>query len=400
MAYEFFIGIRYLLAKKRERFIPIITLFSIAGIAVGVTTLITTLAVMGGFERDLKEKILGMNAHLIVTEGIGGELKNYSYIIEKIKKIDTQILGVAPLITTQAILNSEYGNAGIVLKGIDTELEPCVSKLKEYTKQGSFEISGKEILLGKELAKKLGVVLGEKINLFISQGKNLIPTQQTLRIKGIFESGMYEYDDNFAYISLEKAQDLLGLKNAVSAIVIKINDIYQASKIAEEIINTLGYPYWVRTWQQMNKNLFSALKLEKTVMFIILSMIILVAGFNIASSLIMRVMEKTKEIGILKSMGATSLSIQAIFLLEGAIIGIVGTIIGFLGGTGLCKALAEYQFIKLPGDIYYINSIPVNLKWNDIVIISLSAIILSIISAIYPAKYAASLNPIEALRYE
>lgn len=398
MPYEFFIGIRYLLAKKREKFIPIITLFSIAGIAVGVITLITTLAVMGGFERDLKEKILGMNAHMFITESGGTEFKNYPAILEKIKEIDSQIIGVAPLITTQAILTSEYGNAGIILKGIETEFEPSVSKLKEYTKQGSFEISGSEIILGKELAKKLGVIVNDEVILFISQG--LIPNQVRLVIKGIFESGMYEYDDNFAYISLKKAQDLLGLKNAVTAITVQINDIYHISKIASKIRDTLGFPYWVRTWEEMNKSLFSALKLEKTVMFIILSLIILVAGFNIASSLIMRVMEKTKEIGILKTMGATSLSIQAIFLLEGAIIGIVGTIIGFLGGIGLCEALAKYQFINLPGDIYYISFIPVNLRWSDVGIISLAAIILSLISAIYPARYAASLNPIEALRYE
>ncbi|MEW6609911.1 MAG: FtsX-like permease family protein, partial [bacterium] len=380
MPYEFFIGIRYLLARKRERFIPIITLFSIAGVAVGVATLITTLSVMGGFEQDLKEKIVGVNAHLLVTEGMGTELKNYSAIIEKIKNIDSRIIGVAPLITTQAILTSEYGNAGIVLKGIDTRLEPTVSKLKGYTKQGSFEISGKEILLGKELAKKLGVIINDKVNLFISQENkmNFLPTKLT--VKGIFETGMYEYDANFACLPLKETQDLLGLKNAVSVITVKTGDICLVSKLSEKIINKLGYPYWVRTWEQMNKNLFFALKLEKTVMFIILSLIILVAGFNIASSLMMRVMEKTKEIGILRAMGASSLSIQAIFLLEGAIIGIVGTIIGFLAGIGLCELLAKYQFIKLPGDVYYLSSIPIHIRWNDVGLISLSAIILSLLS--------------------
>lgn len=394
MPYEFFIGLRYLLAKKREKFIPIITLFSIAGVAVGVTTLITTLSVMDGFEKDLKEKILGMNAHIFITPGLETKLKNYPTLIEKIKKLDNRIIGVAPIITSQAIITSGYGNAGIVLRGIETKLEPSVSKLKEYTKEGSFEIFGNEILLGKEIAKKLGVIVGDEINLFTSH------KLQRLKVKGIFESGMYEYDDNFAFISLKKAQDILSLENGVSFIAVKIDDVYQASEVAHKINNALGYFYMVRTWQEMNKNLFSALKLEKTVMFTILLLIILVAGFNIASSLIMRVMNKTKEIGILRTMGASSLSIQAIFLFEGAMIGLIGTSIGFLGGIGLCKLLAEYQFIKLPSDIYYLSSIPVNIRWSDIGMIILCAIILSLVSAIYPARYAASLKPIEALRYE
>lgn len=421
MLYEISIALRYLLSRRREKFIPIVTLFSIAGVAVGVLTLIITLSVMGGFEKDLKAKILGMNGHIFIFGGGQAGIQDYSKIIKEIKASEKDIIACAPLIETQAIISSKYENSGIVLRGIVPHLESQVTKLKDYlqgikehriqnTEQralaSSFEIKNSEILLGSEVAKRLGVETGDEILLFITgnktQEQNLLipPIHERFTVKGIFTSGMYDYDNTFAYISLQNMQELLGVKSAVITISIKIKDIYQAEAISKRIENKLGYFYWSKTWIDMNKNLFSALRLERTVMFIILCLIVLVAGLNIASTLIMTVLEKTKEIGILKSMGATRISIQSIFIIQGLIIGLIGTVIGCLGGITGCKLLSEYDLIKLPSDVYYISYIPVDMRWTDIGIISLSTIILSLLSALYPANSASKLSPVEALRYE
>jgi lipoprotein-releasing system permease protein len=260
-----------------------------------------------------------------------------------------------------------------------------------------------EIVLGKQLARTLGVYKGDIIYVISPTGIlspiGHVPAMRRFQVTGLFETGMYEFDGSLAYIHLEAAQDLLRMKASVTGIELRVKDIYNAREIADKIISKLGFPFWARDWMQMNRNLFSALKLEKIVMFIILALIILVAAFNIASTLIMMVMEKTRDIAILKTMGATEKSIGKIFVLKGVIIGAVGTGIGVLFGFILCKLLEKYKFIELPGDVYYITTLPVHLEILDIVVIAAAAIVICFLATLYPARQASKLNPVEAIRY-
>jgi lipoprotein-releasing system permease protein len=259
------------------------------------------------------------------------------------------------------------------------------------------------IILGKELARSLHVLKGDMVQVITTKGMispiGHVPTMRRFVVKDYFETGMYEYDGSMAYIGLDDAQKILRMQGAVSGIEARVTDIYKAREVAEKVVAKLGYPYWVRDWMQMNRNLFSALKLEKTVMFIILALIILVAAFNIASSLIMMVMEKTKDIAILKAMGATDASIRKIFVFEGLLIGALGTFLGVVIGFIMCTLLEKYKFIELPGDVYYLTTLPVNLDLMDVAVIAASAMVICFLATLYPARQASKLDPVEAIRY-
>jgi lipoprotein-releasing system permease protein len=414
MSYELFIGLRYLKAKRKQTFVSLITIISIAGVMVGVTALIVVLAVMNGFKEDLQEKILGVTSHVVVSS-FDGPVSNYREVAADVEGV-AEVAAAAPFIYAQVMINSRRAVSGAVLRGIEPETAAKVINLPKNLRSGSLEeleVADESggmgatpgIILGNELARNLGVVRGDPVTVISPLGRltplGQVPRSQTFRVAGIFDSGMYEYDSTLGYVSLGTAQRFLGIGDRVTGIEIRVDNIYGADRVATAISRALGgYPFWSRDWMRMNKNLFSALKLEKIVMFIILTLIILVAAFNIVGTLIMVVIEKTRDIAILKSMGATRRSILKIFMIEGLVIGLVGTLLGLLGGYLLCKLLATYQFIELPRDVYYISTLPVKMEPLDVTLIALAAVVISLVATVYPAWQASRLDPAEAIRYE
>jgi lipoprotein-releasing system permease protein len=410
MRYELFISLRYLKAKRKQVFISVITFLSMAGVGLGVMALVVVLSVMRGFEDDLKGKILGTNAHLVILQH-GAPIRDYRDIVQKVKGVEG-VVAATPFIFTQAMITSESNAHGIVLRGIDSATAGGVINIERTLKKGTLDSLGDKedssaqpgIFIGKELAQNLGVMLDDSVVVVSPSGAlapmGLGPPMKKFRIKGIFDSGMYEYDTSLAYISLKSAQKFLNMEDAVSGVEVKVRDLYGVKEIARKVQKELGFPFWTKDWMQMNRSLFAALKLERTVMFIILVLIVLVAAFGIVSTLIMVVMEKNKDIAILKSMGATARSIMRVFILEGLIIGVVGTALGLFGGYAICRILATYQFISLPRDVYYISHLPVKMSGMDFFLIALAALGISFLATLYPSWQASKLDPAEALRYE
>ncbi len=418
MSFELFVSLRYLRAKRKQAFISINTFISVAGVMLGVMAMMVVLAVMTGFGSDIKSKILGMNAHIRVMSR-SGELAQYADVTKKIEAVEG-IEAAAPFIHSQIMLRCGSCVSGAVLKGIDplragrvldleksmkgSDLQALASMKDPQTDTGTGSPPG--IILGKELARLLMANPGDDVHAISPLSGSLtplgarVPHMKRFRVVGLFNSGMYDYDTSFAYVSIEAAQQLLRLKGSVHGIEVKVDDIYRVDKISGRILESLGAGYWTQDWMQMNKNFFSALKLEKVVMSIILVLIILVAAFNIISTLIMMVMEKRKDIAILKSMGATGKSIRRIFVMDGLIIGALGTILGLMGGGILCFLLKKYQFVELPSDVYYISTLPVRVQALDVILVALSAVAISFLATLYPSYQASRLEPASAIRYE
>ena len=418
MKYEWFIGLRYLKAKRKQTFISIITVISIAGVMVGVMALIVVLAVMTGFENTLKEKILGTQAHLNLLKATQEGMDQYQEVAKRVEEIKG-VVSAAPFIISQVMLSSESNVFGVVLKGIDPDRVGRVTELAHNLKAGRLEDlkGGKEgdppgIILGVELAKHLSVSLNDSIQVISPLGTvtpmGMMPKMRRFRVKGIFYSGMYEFDNTMAYVSLESAQKFFSMGDRVTGIEIKTNDIYKVKEVGQEIRRKMGFPFWTKDWMEMNRNLFSALRLEKIAMFIILVLIVLVAAFNIISTLIMVVMEKNKDIAILKSMGASSRSILKIFTIEGGVIGVVGTILGTILGLVAAFNLEKitdfvetlFGFKILSSDVYYIDKLPSQVNPLDVILIVLTAVLISLLATLYPSWRASKLDPAEALRYE
>jgi lipoprotein-releasing system permease protein len=407
LPYYFFIAIRYLKSKKKNKGISINTLISTGGVAVGVMALLVVLSVMSGFHEDLQKKILGVNSHMVILS-YRGYIDEYKSIIEKIKS-EKEIISSSPFVMGQVMVSSGRKAHGVFIRGIDPITENETTDVGKYLKDGKLEDLSNiqdmpKIILGRELASSLGVFRGDTITVLSPTGNigplGMLPKIKQFKVVGIFEVGMFEYDSNLVITHIRSAQEFFDMKDSITGIEIRLKDIYRASSIREHLQSNLEFPLFVKDWMQMNRNLFSALKLEKFAMFIILILIILVASFNIISTLIMNVIEKRREIAILKAMGATDNGIMSIFMLQGLIIGIIGTMIGIIGGYSLCYILNTYQIIKLPADVYYLSHLPVKTKLTDFFIVSISAITISFLSTIYPALQASRLNPVEPLRYE
>jgi lipoprotein-releasing system permease protein len=395
---ELFISWRYLITKRKEKLISLISIISVFGVAIGVMALIVVIAVMTGFDRDLRDKIVGNYSHITISGYKAIEASEYNNILGKISR-NSHIKGISPYVQGQALVKQGSTLFALGLRGIDPDTESQVTNIKKYLIAGDISSLDKDsVIIGKELALYLGLGLNSNLVVYSPFGKD---KERILKISGIFNSGMYDYDLNLAFTNLKTAQEILGLNNQVTAIAVKLDDLYLADKVKNELETVLGLEYNLKTWTEANQNFFAALKLEKLTMFIILTLIILVASFNIISTLVVMVVEKTKDVGILKAIGMSSETIRRIFTYEGLIIGSCGILLGALGGFALCALLKKYQFIKLPQDIYYIDRLPVAIElWPDVVLIIFAAMVITLISTIYPASKAARLKPVEALRYE
>ena len=406
--FEWFIGCRYLRAKHKQGFISLISLISVAGITVGVIALIVVLAVYSGFTDGLRDQILGVNSHIIVQQ-IGGKINNYDLVRDRILTVK-DVTGASPYLYAQTLLSSSSGGNGVVLRGMDPATAENVVGLSKQMLEGSIhDLTNNDnprvplIILGKNLAATLRVGVGEKVRLISPSGPltpmGVIPKIKTCRVSGIFETGMFEYDSTLAYMSLSDVQHFLGLDDIVHGIevTVKKKELNRADEVGERIVKKIGLGFIAKDWMMMNRNLFAAFKLEKIGMFICMALIILVAALNIISALVMVVMEKSKDIAILKSMGATSSSIMKIFFIQGTVIAFTGTVLGVAGGLGLCELLSRYHFIELPSNVYPMTTLPIKVLPMDVTIIAVSSIIITLLATLYPSWKASTVQPAEVL---
>jgi len=422
MRFALHIAISHLRSKRREAGVSGITLISILGVTIGVAALIIVLSVMAGFEVDLREKILGSNAHIVVLS-YAGATSDYEELSQKLSEVDG-VTGVHPFTYSEMMVKSPYGASGVIFKGIQPGRVGQVLDLADNLQEGpagapetledrqsileglkSTEGEDPGILIGRELADDLRVYVGDPIHVINPVGSSVgpmgtnVPDIAKYRVKGIFYSGMYEYDTKWTYVDISDAQDLLKLGDAASGIELTVEDVYDVDAISEQIDSDLGFRYEVRHWKNLNRNLFDALKLEKIVMGLILSLIVAVASLNIAGTLILLVLTKGREIAILRAMGATRTQIRTIFMLEGVIIGLVGAVVGSILGLLGAWGLGEYGW-PLDTDVYYLDSLPVVIEPFTILSVALAALGICFAATFYPATQAASLDPVAGLRYE
>ncbi len=394
MRYELFLARRYLRGlRRRQPVVSVIATISVLGIALGVAALITVLGVMSGFDADLEEKIIGATPHLLVQEE--GATRDVEALVAKIEQVPG-VVAASPVLETQALLRHGPDAIGVLLRGVDPAREPRVTRLAGLLREGSWPPGPGEIVVGSELARRWGLQPGDPLEVVGGEKGKRFP----LNVAAVFSTGMYDLDVHLTLATLEEVQRTAAVPGLATHIGVRITEASRAPEMKRALQQALGYPYWITSWMERNSNLFAALKLEKVTMFVILTLIVLVACFNIVATLLMLVVGKTKEIGILKAVGATNAGVQRVFLLAGLLIGLAGTALGTLTGLALCAALKKYQFIRLPADIYYLDHLPVKLDGGDLAAVAGAAVAISILVSVYPSWVAARLQPAQALRYE
>lgn len=408
MSFERFVSFRYLRAKRKQKFISLISLISVLGVAVGVMALIVVLSVYTGFTEGLRDQIIGINAHILVQDS-SGEIAEPDLLKQQVEQV-SGVAAATPYVYAQALITSGAASSGIAIRGIEPASAGKVISLDAKMISGTLgslaaDTGLSAIILGKEMARQLGVQTGAKIRLISPSGPltpmGVMPKVQTCAVGGIFATGMYEYDSTMGFVSLETARRLAGMEDSgVHGLEVRVTDVDRANLTAAAIHKQIGQYYSVRDWMQINRNLFAALKLEKLGIFIALDLIVLVAALNIISALVMVVMEKTKDIAILKSMGARTGSIMRIFFYQGIVIGLSGTALGVSLGLGLCTLLKRYKIIELPSNVYPMSTMPVKVVPTDVAVIAVSAMLITLLATLYPSWKASKVRPAEALSYE
>lgn len=409
MSFQLFVACRYLFSRRSQTFIFIISLMSILGVALGVGALVLVLGVYNGMSTDLRDKILGANAHGIILSHYSPAFsQDLPDLLHRIKQ-SQGVTGAMPFIYSEVMLSAGTGVKGVVLRGIDPQTAPEVLTMLRPLADGALkQLAGATppgIIIGDDLAKRLHLGVGSRVNLLSPSGQKgatgYQPRIRPFEVAGIFKTGMYEYDSSLAFIDMGAAREVLGLpENFLSGIEITVDDLFRADETAVALAKNLGAPFYVRSWMEMNANIFAALKLEKIGMFILLTMVVLIGSFSIVTSLVMLVMEKTRDIAVMMAMGATAKMIRRIFIYQGCIIGLIGTLLGYAFGLGLGYLLKKYQFIKLPENVYTLDHLPIIITLPDVLLIGASAMALCFLATLYPATQAARLQPAEAMRFE
>lgn len=407
MNFELFIALRYVKSRRKGLFAVVASVIGIAGVCIGVAALIVTLSIMNGFQNDIKNKILNAQAHILVYGKMDAD--DIEYYVGKIKS-EKEVKHVAPFVLGQAILTYRDRSVGIIVKGVDVEKEFKVNNLQNSLSYGEWKNFASKpvkappaLVLGEELAKNIGVWLGDEVVLVsprsVTTSLGVFPKMKKFRVAGLVKTGYYEFDSQTAFASLSAASEFFSLNGGINGVGVKLDDIEKSKPVSSRLKKNLGLSFIVKTYSEMNKTLFSALKLEKIVMSLVLALIILVATFNIASNLILMSMEKLRDMGILRSIGARPSSVKKIFLTVGNIIALSGIVSGLFLGTAVSLFLAKYSVIELPADIYYITRVPVKIEVVDVALTALVSYVLCMASALYPALRASRINPVDAIRY-